>query len=78
MTLRAGGGYACPVSSPTSWPQVSLRLSPEVLSEAEALAELLSTPDMQLVRAEVLRLAVRRGLEVLRGEAPKGKPKKRA
>lgn len=63
--------------SDTGWQQITLRLSPDVLEDAEEVARLMSTPDLPVVRAEALRAAVRRGLAELRselgGKASKGK-----
>lgn len=48
---------------------LNLKLPGEWLDEAEALAGPLSEPGLALTRADVLRKALRRGLDDLRREA---------
>jgi hypothetical protein len=55
--------------------QVTVALSGEWLEEAERIAEAKSEPGLAITRADVLRMAIRRGLDVLAAEATK-KPRK--
>ena len=47
------------------------------LEEAQELAGALSKPGAALTRADAIRLAIRRGIDVLRAELPKPGPAKR-
>lgn len=51
--------------------QVTIVLSGEWLDEAEALAKAKSEPGLSVTRADVLRMAIRRGLDALSAELPK-------
>jgi hypothetical protein len=52
--------------------QVTIALSAEWLEEAEQIAQAKSEPGLSITRADVLRMAIRRGLDVLAAEAKKG------
>jgi hypothetical protein len=56
-----------PRGSPTT--QIALRLPPELLEQADALAEPLSPPGLSYSRADVLRMAIAEGLAVLHAKA---------
>jgi hypothetical protein len=51
--------------------QVTIVLAGEWLDEAQRLAEAKSEPGMAVTRADVLRMAIRRGLDALQAELPK-------
>jgi hypothetical protein len=48
--------------------QVTIALSGEWLEEAERIASAKSEPGLAITRADVLRMAIRRGLDVLASE----------
>jgi hypothetical protein len=48
--------------------QVTIVLSGEWLDEAQRIAEAKSEPGLAVTRADVLRLAIRRGLDALQAE----------
>jgi hypothetical protein len=50
--------------------QISLNLRPEWVKEAESMAASMSAEGLTITRADVLRLCVSKGLEVLRKERP--------
>ncbi|HEY6461014.1 MAG TPA: hypothetical protein VIY73_12710 [Polyangiaceae bacterium] len=54
--------------------QVTIVLSGEWLDEAQRLAEARSEPGLAVTRADILRIAIRRGLDALQAEA---KPRRR-
>ena len=51
--------------------QVTIVLSGEWLEEAERIAAAKSEPGLAVTRADVLRIAIRRGLDLLASELPK-------
>jgi hypothetical protein len=51
--------------------QVTLVLSGEWLDEAQRIAEARSEPGLAITRADVLRMALRRGLDALAAELPR-------
>jgi hypothetical protein len=51
--------------------QVTIVLAGEWLDEAQKIAEAKSEPGLAVTRADVLRMAIRRGLDVLQAEVPK-------
>ena len=53
--------------------QVTIALSGAWLDEAEAIAEARSEPGLSITRADVLRMAIRRGLDVLAAETKRRK-----
>jgi|HubBroStandDraft_4_1064222.scaffolds.fasta_scaffold1859660_1 hypothetical protein len=54
--------------------QVTIVLAGEWLEEAQKIAEAKSEPGLAVTRADVLRLAIRRGLDVLAAEVkPRGR-----
>ncbi len=53
--------------------QVTIALSAEWLEEAEQIALAKSEPGLSVTRADVLRMAIRRGLDVLASDAKKGR-----
>ena len=55
--------------------QVTIALSAAWLDEAERSAEAKSEPGLMVTRADVLRMAIRRGLDVLATEAAKPRRK---
>lgn len=55
--------------------QVTLAVSAEWLEEAQRIAEAKSEPGLIVTRADVLRMAMRRGLDVLQADI--AKPRKR-
>lgn len=58
--------------------QITVRVPVAAVESADELAELLSEPELPLLRADVLRTALARGLAVLREEAAsKGRKRKR-
>jgi hypothetical protein len=52
---------------------LSLMLPGTWLEEADALAERRSSPGMTYTRSDILRMALRNGLDALALESPKGK-----
>jgi hypothetical protein len=56
---------------PTKDGQVTIALSEAWLDEAKAIADAKSEPGLSVTRADVLRMAIRRGLDVLAAETPK-------
>ena len=55
--------------------QLNLLLPADWLEDAQALAGELSRPGMAVTRADALRLAIRRGIDVLRAEQRSGRRK---
>jgi hypothetical protein len=55
--------------------QVTIVLSGDWLDEAQHIAEVKSEPGLVVTRADVLRMAIRRGLDAIQAELPK--PRKR-
>jgi hypothetical protein len=55
--------------------QVTIVLAGDWLEEAQRIAEAKSEPGLAVTRADVLRMAIRRGLDALQGEL--GKHRKR-
>jgi hypothetical protein len=55
--------------------QVTIVLAGEWLDEAEQIAKSKSEPGLAVTRADVLRMAIRRGLDVLQADV--AKPRKR-
>lgn len=49
--------------------QITVRVPVAVVEAADALVDLLSEPELPLLRSDVLRLALARGVAVLREEA---------
>jgi hypothetical protein len=49
--------------------QVTLAIDPAWLDEAQTIAEARSEPGLTVTRADVLRMALRRGLDVMGPEA---------
>ncbi len=54
--------------------QVTLDLPGDWLEQAEALARTRSKPGFHVTRADMLRMALRKGLDVLAGEDKRKKP----
>jgi hypothetical protein len=52
--------------------QVTLALSSEWLEEAQRIAEARSEPGLNITRADVLRMSLRRGLDLLAAEVKRG------
>lgn len=59
--------------------QIAIRVSKDDLARAERLQDRLAPPGVSVNRSDVLRAALRRGLDVLESEhaAPAKKPSKR-
>lgn len=57
--------------------QVTIVLSGDWLEEARRIAEAKSEPGLAVTRADVLRIAIRRGLDFLRAEIPPTKARGR-
>jgi hypothetical protein len=53
---------------------VTIAMSNEWLDEAERIAAAKSEPGLSVTRADVLRMAIRRGLDALLAETPGVKP----
>ncbi len=58
--------------------QITVRVPVAAVETADELAELLSEPELPLLRADVLRTALARGLAVLREEAAAKRKRKRS
>lgn len=58
--------------------QITIRVPAASVEEADALAEALSRPDIPILRADVLRAAIARGLVALREETATKPTKARA
>lgn len=48
--------------------QIAIRIPPEWIVEAEALSKLMSQPGVTVTRSDALRVAISKGLRVLRAE----------
>ena len=57
--------------------QVTIVLSGEWLEEEQRIAETKSEPGLAVTRADVLRIAIRRGLDFLQAEIPPTKARGR-
>jgi hypothetical protein len=57
--------------------QVTIMLSGGWLEEAQRIAEAKSEPGLAITRADVLRIAIRRGLDFLQAEVPPTKARGR-
>lgn len=51
--------------------QITIALSSAWLEEADKLAQAKSEPGLSITRADVIRMAIRRGLDVLAADAKK-------
>jgi hypothetical protein len=57
--------------------QVTIVLSGDWLEQAQRIAEARSEPGLAVTRADVLRIAIRRGLDFLQAEVPPTKARGR-
>ncbi len=57
--------------------QITIRLERELLERAEKLAPRISPSDIRLMRSDVLRAAIARGVKGMEQDAARSKPRRR-